>query len=43
MTGPFDPMRSSGSGYEVYPESLRKATEDIYHAVDFFAISPIET
>lgn len=31
MTGsvPFD---SSGSGYEVYPESLRNATEDIYHA-----------
>jgi hypothetical protein len=32
MTGPFDPMGASGSGYEVYPESLRKATEDIYHA-----------
>lgn len=27
-----DPFGSSGSGYEVYPESLRKATEDIYHA-----------
>ncbi|WP_125680193.1 hypothetical protein [Amycolatopsis sp. WAC 04182] len=23
---------SNGSGYEVYPESLRKATEDIYHS-----------
>jgi hypothetical protein len=32
MTGPFDSMGASGSGYEVYPESLRKATEDIYHA-----------
>jgi len=27
-----DPLGSSDSGYEVYPESLRKTTEDVYHA-----------
>ncbi|KFU83300.1 hypothetical protein SAMN04489729_3851 [Amycolatopsis lurida] len=27
-----DPLGSNGSGYEVYPEALRKATEEIYHA-----------
>ncbi|WP_181776918.1 hypothetical protein [Amycolatopsis pittospori] len=32
MSGPFDPLGSSGSGYEVYPEALRRATEDVFHA-----------
>lgn len=27
-----DPLGSKDSGYEVYPESLRKTTEDVYHA-----------
>ncbi|MEV7552969.1 hypothetical protein AB0N89_25450 [Amycolatopsis sp. NPDC089917] len=27
-----NPLGSSDSGYEVYPESLRNATEGIYHA-----------
>ncbi|MFI9452949.1 hypothetical protein [Amycolatopsis sp. NPDC052450] len=32
MSGPFDPLDSGGSGYEVYPEALRRATEDVFHA-----------